>query len=91
MLPQCTAADIDAPRKFLLIENFTSDFHVSLNYTLTARLSRLGTAKHSGKDVVLLTYYDSTLGRERFKRRYVWAAWAFVAGIVLGVVIAKMA
>jgi hypothetical protein len=33
----------------------------------------------------MLTYYDSTLGRSRFKRRYVWAAWAFVAGITFGV------
>jgi hypothetical protein len=32
----------------------------------------------------MLTYYDTTLGRVRVKRRYVWAIWAFVAGTVIG-------
>lgn len=35
----------------------------------------------------MLTYYDDTLGRVRYKRRYVWALWAFVAGAVLGAVL----
>lgn len=38
----------------------------------------------------MLTYYDNILGRNRVKRRYVWAAWAFVAGIVAGVVVAHL-
>lgn len=31
-----------------------------------------------------LTYYDPYLSRRRLKRRYLWAFWAFVAGIFLG-------
>lgn len=36
----------------------------------------------------MLTYYDQRLGRDRIKRRYTWAFWAFLAGIVLGAVVA---
>jgi hypothetical protein len=38
----------------------------------------------------MLTYYDDTHGRVRFKRRYVWALWAFLAGVVLGVVLGHL-
>lgn len=38
----------------------------------------------------MLTYYDSALGRNRIKRRYVWAAWAFVAGLTAGVLVAHL-
>jgi hypothetical protein len=38
----------------------------------------------------MLTYYDHRLGRERVKRRYSWAAWAFVAGAALGVLTAHV-
>ena len=31
-----------------------------------------------------LTYYDDALGRVRVKRRYTWAAWAFVVGTLAG-------
>ncbi len=27
-------------------------------------------------------YYDTTAGRNRVKRRYVWAFWGFLAGVV---------
>jgi hypothetical protein len=36
----------------------------------------------------MLTYYDHNLGRERIKRRYSWAAWAFVAGVAVGALLA---
>jgi hypothetical protein len=43
---------------------------------------------HFGDGVLgMLTYYDDSLGRVRFKRRYVWALWAFVAGMVFGTVL----
>ena len=35
-----------------------------------------------------LRYFDNTLGRERIKRRYVWASWAFVTGLLSGMVLA---
>lgn len=38
----------------------------------------------------MLTYYDKELGRNRVKRRYVWGAWAFLAGVLLGVVVAHL-
>ena len=38
----------------------------------------------------MLTYYDNRLGRTRDERRYVWAVWAFVGGIVLGVVVGHL-
>jgi len=31
-----------------------------------------------------LTYYDPYRSRRRIKRRYVWAFWAFFAGILFG-------
>ncbi|MGH8455424.1 MAG: hypothetical protein ACRETW_10610 [Stenotrophobium sp.] len=33
------------------------------------------------------TYHDNVTGDTRIKRRYVWAAWAFVAGLVCGIVL----
>jgi hypothetical protein len=36
----------------------------------------------------MLTYYDQILGKERIKRRYVWGAWGFTAGVVTGLVMA---
>lgn len=38
----------------------------------------------------MLTYYDHRLGRARLKRRYSWAAGAFVAGLVFGVMAAHL-
>lgn len=38
----------------------------------------------------MLTYYDQRLGRDRIKRRYTWAFWAFLAGIVFGAVVAHI-
>lgn len=38
----------------------------------------------------MLTYYDNTLGRARFKRRYVWALWAFVGGVALGALLGHL-
>jgi len=38
----------------------------------------------------MLTYYDKELGRNRVKRRYVWGAWAFLAGVVFGVLVAHL-
>lgn len=32
----------------------------------------------------MITYLDPVTGESRFKRRYVWAFWAFVAGILIG-------
>jgi len=37
-----------------------------------------------------LRYYDHTLGRERIKRRYKWAAAAFTVGLLFGVVFAHL-
>jgi hypothetical protein len=39
---------------------------------------------------VNFTYYDHAAGRQRVKRRYTWASWAFGIGLVLGIVAAKM-
>ncbi len=36
-----------------------------------------------------LRYYDTALHRFRFKRRYVWAAWAFALGVCLGALISR--
>jgi hypothetical protein len=38
----------------------------------------------------MLTYHDPALGRSRFKRRYVWGAWAFAAGLVLGFLLGQL-
>lgn len=35
-----------------------------------------------------MRYYDSVAGRERIKRRYVWAFWAFGVGFAGGLVLA---
>ena len=35
-------------------------------------------------------YYDHTLGRERIKRRYLWAAYAFIGGVLAGVIMAHL-
>jgi hypothetical protein len=40
--------------------------------------------------VPMMTYYDHRLGKERIKRRYSWAAGAFVAGLAFGVVAAHI-
>ncbi|WP_256365889.1 hypothetical protein [Solimonas sp. K1W22B-7] len=29
-----------------------------------------------------LTYFDSVTGRNRIKRRYVWGAWGYAAGMI---------
>jgi hypothetical protein len=34
-----------------------------------------------------IRYYDPTFGRERFKRRYLWAATGFMLGLFAGVVL----
>lgn len=38
----------------------------------------------------MLTYYDPHLGRARYKRRYVWAFWAFSAGILVGALLTAL-
>jgi hypothetical protein len=38
----------------------------------------------------MMTYYDHRLGRERLKRRYVWASMAFGAGALLGAITAHV-
>jgi len=38
----------------------------------------------------MLTYYDNRLGRTRYKRRYVWAIWAFAGGVALGLLVGHM-
>jgi hypothetical protein len=37
-----------------------------------------------------IRYYDHTLARHRIKNRYKWAAWAFLAGMLAGMVFAWM-
>ncbi|MDB5988259.1 MAG: hypothetical protein JWR16_3312 [Nevskia sp.] len=37
-----------------------------------------------------LRYYDSALGKARLKRRYVWAAYGFIAGMVLSTILVKL-
>ena len=37
-----------------------------------------------------MRYYDSALGRNRFKRRYSFAAYGFATGIALGLLIAVL-
>jgi hypothetical protein len=46
----------------------------------------------SGRSEVqgMLKYYDKDSGRTRFKQRYVWAAWGFIAGTVIGVLVAHL-
>ncbi len=38
----------------------------------------------------MLTYYDNRLGRTRYKRRYVWATWAFAGGVALGLLVGHL-
>jgi hypothetical protein len=38
----------------------------------------------------VLTYYDPVLGRERYKRRYVWAMSSFLVGLGVGFVLALL-
>lgn len=38
----------------------------------------------------MLTYYDRSAGRDRYKRRYIWAFWAFWGGLLLGVAAARL-
>lgn len=38
----------------------------------------------------MLTYYDSRIGRNRYKRRFVWALWAFGGGILMGMLVAQI-
>jgi hypothetical protein len=35
-----------------------------------------------------LRYFDSESGRERIKRRYVWAFWSFCGGAACGLIVA---
>lgn len=35
----------------------------------------------------MLTYYDSREARNRIKPRYVWGFWAFLLGIVTGMLL----
>ncbi len=35
-------------------------------------------------------YYDHTLGRERIKRRYKWAVYAFAGGMLFGMIVAHL-
>lgn len=44
----------------------------------------------TGGVAAMMTYYDNNLGKTRYKRRYVWAGWAFVAGLALGVAIGHL-
>ncbi|MDB5977313.1 MAG: hypothetical protein JWR07_4073 [Nevskia sp.] len=37
---------------------------------------------------MLLTYYDQRFGRQRVKRRFVWAFGAFALGLLIGVLLA---
>lgn len=37
-----------------------------------------------------LRYYDHTLGRERIKPRYKWAACAFTTGLLVGMLFAHL-
>lgn len=37
-----------------------------------------------------LTYYDSAAGRERIKRRYVWAFWGYFAGVATVLALASL-
>jgi hypothetical protein len=63
-------------------------------WNLSSRLAgSSGKTRHlgrSGKNRIegMLTYHDK--GRTRIKPRYVWAAWAFVIGAVLGVLAAYL-
>lgn len=34
-----------------------------------------------------LKYFDAELGRERYKRRYVWCFWGFAAGLSSGMLL----
>jgi hypothetical protein len=37
-----------------------------------------------------LKYFDSTVGAERFKRRYVWAFWAYLIGFASGLLLLSL-
>jgi hypothetical protein len=39
---------------------------------------------------VNIYYYDERAGRQRMKRRYVWAAWAFGAGFIFGLALSGL-
>lgn len=34
-----------------------------------------------------MKYYDHQHGIERYKRRYVWGLWAYVSGLVSGLIL----
>lgn len=48
------------------------------------------TTKAGSKGREMLTHYDNVSGRNRIKRRYVWALWAFAGGVVVGVTMAHL-
>lgn len=37
-----------------------------------------------------IRYFDADLGRTRFKRRYVWAAWAYAVGTASGLLLSGL-
>ena len=37
-----------------------------------------------------LQYYDHIVGRERFKRRYIWAVYSFAGGVLVGMIFAHL-
>lgn len=37
-----------------------------------------------------LTYYDNAAGRQRIKRRYVWAFWGYFSGVLTVLVLASL-
>lgn len=37
-----------------------------------------------------MRYFDAESGRERIKRRYVWAMWSFSGGVLFGLIAAKI-
>jgi hypothetical protein len=38
----------------------------------------------------MMTYYDRRSGRNRYKKRYVWAAWAFCVGLAFGLTVSLL-
>lgn len=36
------------------------------------------------RDIGMFSYYDHDSGEQRIKRRYLYAGWAFAAGIAVG-------
>lgn len=56
-----------------------------------SRRNRLHAIAYGGGRVQgMMTYYDNRLGRNRYKRRYIWASWAFLAGMALGAVVSHL-